>query len=67
MKEFSLRGAVVFAILMENNDGILGKSPDYILEKLNSAQFLDEPESLLDFPNMTKFTEWQNKWHRQLN
>jgi len=30
-------GLVAFSILMENNDGILGKSPDYIQEKLRDV------------------------------
>ena len=33
-----LTGAVVFAILMEGNNGILHKSPSYIIEKKNACE-----------------------------
>jgi hypothetical protein len=56
-----LRAAVVFAILMENH-GIVGKSPGYILEKLESTKGYAEPEVLLDNENMKKFNEWKTLW-----
>ncbi len=45
-------GLVAFSILMENNDGILGKSPDYIQEKYEMCMKLGHPESLLDLSNI---------------
>jgi len=58
----NLRPAIVFAILMENNEGIIGKAPSYIAEKLKAVETMDEPENLLDAYNMGKFIEWQRKW-----
>ena len=59
----NLRQSIVFAILMENNAGILGKAPSYIEEKLNSCEtYMDEPENLLDSYNFEKFKKWQEKW-----
>lgn len=58
----NLQQAVVFAILMENNNGIVGKSPDYILEKLDECSFSDRPEVLLDEKNFTKYEEWKRIW-----
>ena len=58
----NLRQAIVFAILMENNEGIIGKPQSYIEEKLKSVEMMDEPENLLDVFNMGKFVEWQKKW-----
>ena len=54
--------AVVFAILMENNDGILGKSPSYILEKLGCCERMDSPENLLDSSNGAKFVAYKKRW-----
>jgi len=55
---------VVFAILMENNQGIVGKSPDYIEEKYNAAIYAPYPERLLDLVNRRKFQRWQERWER---
>lgn len=60
-----VRQLVVFSILMENNDGILGKSPSYILEKYYTSKELAEPESLLDSENKAKFDKWLKTWHHQ--
>jgi len=62
MNKKELRAAVVFAILMENHDGIVDKSPGYILEKLASAKSYDEPEALLDNNNLSKFKKWADTW-----
>ena len=57
----NLEQAVVFAILMENNDGILGKAPSYIIEKKDSV-IRENPEVLLDIDNREKFNQWKMKW-----
>ena len=57
-----LRKLVVFAILMENGDGIIDKSPGYIWEKYQLAMGLKNPEQLLDVNNMVKFKDWLRKW-----
>ena len=48
---------VCFCILMEGNEGILGKSPSYIREKIKRA----DPASLDDF-NLQKFKEYMTRW-----
>jgi len=53
----NLLKAVCFAILMENNDGIMSKSPSYILEKFQSAC----PE-ILDAHNKRKLVRWAREW-----
>lgn len=59
--KLKLYQAVVFAILMENNRGIVEKSPSYIMEKLDSC--LDpHPEGLLDINNLAKFNQWKRQW-----
>jgi hypothetical protein len=63
----NLQQAVVFAILMENGEGIIDKSPDYVLEKLNSAEHLAEPRMLLDFQNSVKFEKYQQRWIKTNN
>ena len=57
----NLEQAVVFAILMENNDGILSKAPSYIIEKKDSV-IRENPEVLLDIDNREKFNQWKMKW-----
>ncbi len=56
-KEF-LRRLVIFSILMEANEGIVSKSPKYILETFNLVMTVPYPENLLDFSNKAKLDEW---------
>lgn len=58
----NLKQAVIFAILMEGDGGILNKSPKYIKEKISVVKNLEEPEILLDFDNMKKFNLWKKIW-----
>ena len=67
MNKKELRAAVVFAILMEGNNGIVGKSPGYILEKLSSTKSYAEPEALLDNANLAKFKKWKSMWKVQFD
>ena len=53
---------VAFAVLMENGDGIVDKSPEYILEKYHQATRVPDPEQLLDPHNLVKFVKWMNRW-----
>lgn len=53
--------AVCFAILMENNEGIMGKSPSYVREKFQSAC----PE-ILDEYNKRKLIRWAEDWGVEL-
>jgi len=60
-----LKQAVVFAILMENNEGIVGKHPNYILEKLRRCEECYREEellALLDSKNEAKYREWKARW-----
>ena len=59
----NLRQALVFAILMEGGIGIMTKAPDYLKEKLNSCESMEEPETLLDPVNLRKFRLWRERWH----
>jgi len=56
----NIENIVAFCILMENNDGILGKHPSYIIEKFcniieGNAKY---PENFLDMKNRAKFDKW---------
>lgn len=55
---------ITFAILMENDKGILNKSPDYVQEKFNKAiaMQMPDPKLMLDYQNIEKFNEWFAKW-----
>jgi len=58
----NIRQAVVFAILMQNNEGILSKSPDYLLEKLRTCGGYCVPEFILDSGNQAIFYEYAKKY-----
>lgn len=58
----NLKQAVTFAILMENNDGILGKAPSYVLEKFELCRLSTEPETLLDSQNTAKYKKYLKIW-----
>jgi hypothetical protein len=47
---------------MENNDGIIGKAPSYVLEKWKSVKDMIAPEDLLDCNNMAKLNQWKKMW-----
>ena len=60
-----LEQLVVFAILMENGQGIVGKSPDYILEKWSFVNSTTEEQFLtgiLDMANHAKYEVWKDTW-----
>ena len=57
---------VVFAILMEHDDGILTKSPKYIAEKYRNAMTVPYPIELLDWSNKRKFKRWYEAWIERL-
>jgi len=61
----NLRQAVIFSILMENSNGIIGKSPSYIREKLAIIESMEDEEkliSLLDEKNKKKYIAWKVRW-----
>ena len=53
---------VIFSILMENGDGIIDKSPEYVLEKFHSAKDVPYPTELLDWSNKRKFKRYCELW-----
>jgi len=60
-----IKNIIAFCILMENNDGILGKSPDYVLEKFERYVESNEKDEYawgLDNNNRLKVTKYINKW-----
>ena len=58
----TLKQAVVFCILMENNDGILGKAPSYLMEKLDACTLDYDSVHLLDAGNLTKYNAYCDRW-----
>ena len=59
---------VVFAIIMENGRGIVGKSPDYIFEKWRFINSTTEEEFLtgkLNMANHAKYKAWKGTWRRE--
>jgi len=63
----TIKQAVIFSILMQNGGGILGKSPDYIKEKLVACEwFPDEVvDGLLDRSNLMKLAAWKERWEME--
>lgn len=65
MKLDIIKNIVAFCILMENDEGILGKSPDYIMEKFKRyclSERKDEWQWGLDMNNQRILKEWEDKW-----
>lgn len=61
----TLQQLVAFSILMENGQGIVGKSPDYITEKFDIACICgdnNELRGMLDIINQAKFNAWLGTW-----
>ena len=52
---------LAFCILMQNNEGILGKSPQYIREK-----FAARDPGLLDYSNQALLAQYTAKWGTQI-
>lgn len=62
--EIELLNIVAFAILMENDKGILNKSPDYIMEKFQrycQGQGIQYDWGL-DLDNQSKLIKWIKRW-----
>ncbi len=63
-----LKSAVVFAILMEDGQGIIGKGPGQIMEKLRSCEAISEREylrCLLNVENFAKLEDWEKRWEQE--
>jgi len=60
MKNNELENIVAFCILMENNGGILGKSPSYIREKFNAC--VKHGAKPFDSNNQKKFYSYFERW-----
>lgn len=69
LSELALKRIVGFCILMENNQGIVGKAPDYIDEKMTSMHNCQSEYSirgLLDLANQAKYDQWVERWGKYL-
>ena len=67
MKELTrkqLINIVAFCALMENNEGIIGKSPSYIAEKFRRYCLSDSAEEQwgLDSIRRKIVSDWQERW-----
>lgn len=61
----NIKNIVAFCILMENNDGVLSKSPDYIEEKFQRYCTSTDKDLIpwgLDYSNRVKLEMWVTKW-----
>ena len=60
----TLKQIVVFSILMENGEGITGKAPSYVEEKLKILSGKNDygVEAMLDDINIKKFRLYQKRW-----
>lgn len=55
-----------FLVLMENGNGIVDKSPDYIKEKTEMWNAGYDAFSFLDVFNMRKVVQWHKNWKIEL-
>lgn len=63
-KDKMLLNIVAFLCLMQNDNGLIGKSPDYILEKYKRYCGGTEEEFRwgLDNINLAKLKTWAKRW-----
>ncbi len=59
MKVKEIKQLVTFSILMQNDEGILGKSPNYIEEKFLSSE---AGGAILDARNQSILQEYMRRW-----
>jgi len=65
----TLKQVVGFCILMENDQGIVGKAPKYIDEKMRLMQRCQSDEDVkapLDLDNQRKYDKWLENWKSHL-
>ena len=60
----SLKTLIAFCVLMEQGEGILSKSPSYVLEKWELATLhpTDLLPTMLDQQNQAKFKRYLHYW-----
>jgi hypothetical protein len=65
--EKDILNIIAFCILMENDGGILDKSPDYVKEKFKRYSNGKDNEWMwgLDENNFQKLKEWAKKWQKR--
>ena len=63
-ENIKLLNIVAFALLMENGEGLMSKSPNYVLEKFNKYALSDEIAFMwgLDHANSQRLRLWADKW-----
>ena len=67
--DIQLKNLLAFCILMENNDGLIGKSPDYIKEKFERYVMSGNSECWqygLDSVNQEKLEAYVAKWLKKI-
>ncbi|MBA7491274.1 hypothetical protein ES702_01819 [subsurface metagenome] len=57
-----LKRLIVFCILMENGEGIMGKSPEYVESKFHSIRTRPYPDHMLDQDNAMKYERYLKNW-----
>ena len=63
----TLQQLVAFAILMEKDEGILGKYPKYISEMFELVTDLEDPRILLDPQSWAKYERYLATWIRKVD
>lgn len=65
MEDFRIKQLITFAIMMEENGGVVKKAPAYVREKYDavmSCQSDCQLVSLLDSGHNKKYNKWVAKW-----
>jgi len=61
IEEFVKRLAI-FCTLMQSKEGILSKSPKYLLTKFEVIMTVPYPENALDWENKRVYERWLETW-----
>ncbi len=49
--------------LMQHRDGLIGKAPKYILEKMKASKDPRAAWNMLDKEGQLRICDWADKWH----
>lgn len=62
MEKPTTKQLVVFSIMMQKGNGIIGKAPSYIKEKMKQAVENETPERYLDKEGIELFNTYLKEW-----
>jgi len=57
-----IRRLAIFAVMMQHEEGLISKAPDYVEEKFHTAMNVAYPENGLDQESSRLYIDYMKKW-----